>query len=111
GHQRSRLRTLLLVGQAALSTMLLVGAGLFIRSLQNARATPLGFEARHLLVVRAEIREAIRPPGGTAPLYRQFAERLRTLPGVVHATTTIQIPFSVSGSANIFVPGLDSAAV
>jgi predicted permease len=107
GH-RSALRAGLMVGQAALSTILLVGAGLFVRSLAQARATDLGFDAHQLLIARVQVRSAEPLPGGTSALYRQFAERLRTVPGVSHATTSMQIPFSTSGSTWIAVPGVDS---
>src|SRR4029079_11582703 len=92
-------------------TALLLGAGWFIRSLQEARATPLGFEARTLIIVRGERRDRTPLPGGMAAVYRQFAERLRSVPGVVRATTTKQIPFSVSADTYLRVPGVDSAAL
>jgi putative ABC transport system permease protein len=111
GLAPSRVRGSLLVGQAMLSTVLLICAGLFVRSLTNARSTRLGFDAEHLVTIRAELRDAAPPPGGTAALYRQMAERMRELPGVVHATTTLQVPFSISGSTSLYVPGVDSMAV
>jgi predicted permease len=107
GH-RSPLRAGLLVGQAALSTILLVGAGLFVRSLAQARSADLGFDGNQLLVARVQVRSSEPLPGGTSALYRQFAERLGSVPGVSHATTTMQIPFSMSGSTPIVVPGVDS---
>jgi predicted permease len=109
--RRPGLRTILLAGQCALSTTLLLGAGLFVRSLQHARSTPLGFDATSLVIVTVEQRDPAPLPGGMASLYRQLAERLRVVPGVVNAATTIQIPFSVSGSTDISVPGRDSAFV
>jgi predicted permease len=111
GDTPARLRTLLLLTQTMLSTVLLIGAGLFIRSLQHARATPLGFDAGRLVIVRVELRDHHVPAGFTSGLYRQFAARLPSVPGVVSATTTLQIPFSVSGSTSISVPGVDSATL
>lgn len=107
--RRPGLRTILLASQCALSTTLLLGAGFFIRSLQNARSTPLGYDARSLLVVTAEHRDPTPSSGGLAPLYRQFAEQLRAMPGIVNAATTTQIPFWLSGATEIAVPGRDSA--
>jgi predicted permease len=109
--RRLPLRTVLLAGQVALSTTLLLGAGLFIRSLQQARSTQLGFDARGLITVTAERLEAGGGRDDMSALYRQFAERLRSVPGVLHATTTIQIPFWLSGSTSISVPGIDSATL
>jgi predicted permease len=110
-RKRPSLRTLLLVGQPALSTALLLGAGLFIRSLQLARTTPLGFDARSLITVRAEQRDGTLRPGGMTPLYREFAERVRGVPGVIAAATTTQVPFSISGDTYLSVPGVDSATL
>jgi predicted permease len=107
--RRPGLRTILLAGQCALSTTLLLGAGLFIRSLQNARSIPLGYDAPALLVVTAEQRDPGPMPGGSLALYREFVQRLRGMPGVVNAATTNQIPFSTSSSTEILVPGRDSA--
>jgi len=105
---RSRVRTALLVGQAAMSTTLLVGAGLFVRSLAQARATDMGFDARQLLVVRLQLRNPQATPGDAPRALREFAERLRSLPGVEGASTTLQVPFGISGSAAIAVPGIES---
>lgn len=104
-------RTVLLAGQCALSTMLLLGAGLFIRSLQQARAEPLGFDTRGLITVTAEQLDTNGGRDAMAALYRRFAERVRSVPGVLHATTTVQIPFRTSASTTIAVPGIDSASL
>jgi predicted permease len=109
--RRPGVRTVLLAGQCALSTTLLLGAGLFIRSLQYARATPLGFDAPALLTVTADRRDPAPRAGGMADFYRQLAERLRSVPGVINATTTIQIPFSLSSATSFAVPGVDSASL
>jgi predicted permease len=109
GRRPSRMRGVLLVGQTALSTVLLVVAGLFIRSLDAAQSTRLGFEADELLTVRLRLLSTDEPPGGTAALYRQLASAARGIPGVAAATTTLQVPFSISGSTGIDVPGVDSA--
>jgi predicted permease len=88
--------------------MLLVGAGLFVKSLRNAQHVDLGYDADRILTVNVELRGAAAPEGGRAELYRRFAERLRAVPGVSHATTTMAIPFSMSGSTDLDVPGVDS---
>jgi putative ABC transport system permease protein len=109
--RRLGLRGALLAGQCALSMALLLGAGLFIRSVQHARATPLGFDAQTLIAITAERRDATPLPGGMSAVYRQLAERLRGMPGVMNAATTTQIPFSMSASTSMSVPGVDSAAL
>ncbi len=107
-NRRSRLRTVLLVAQTAMSTILLVGAGLFVRSLAAARSTDMGFDADRLLVVRLQIRGSDPIPGGLSHALHEFADRLRAVPGVEGAATTVQIPFAISGSTEISVPGVDS---
>jgi predicted permease len=107
---RAGIRTVLLIGQAAMSTVLLVGAGLFVRSLSQARSTDMGFDAERLLVVRLQLRNRQAAPGDAPRVLREFAERLRSVPGVEGVTTTLQVPFSTSGSVAIAVPGIDSVA-
>jgi predicted permease len=55
-YQRSRARSALLILQSTLSVLLLVGAGLFVRSLQNVRAIRLGYDVDHLLYVSRHLR-------------------------------------------------------
>ena len=56
GGRHSRLRTGLLLLQAALSVLLLVGAGLFVQSLRNVRALRLGYDVEPVLYVSLEHR-------------------------------------------------------
>jgi putative ABC transport system permease protein len=107
-RRSSRLRTALLVTQTTLSTVLLIGAGLFVRSLVAAQSTRLGYDADRLILITLRNRSAEELPGGTSAFYRDLALRARAIPGVVSATTTMQVPFSISGSTYISVPGIDS---
>lgn len=105
---RARLRTTLLVAQAALSVMLLVGAGLFVRSLRNVRSVDLGYEPSRLLVAMPDFRGQRPLPGELAELSRRLLERARAVPGVERATLTFGIPFWRSNTIDLFVPGRDS---
>ena len=107
-RRSSRFRTALLVTQTALSTVLLIGAGLFVRSLAAAQSTRLGYDADRLVILTLRNRSAEPLPGGTSAFYRELATRARALPGVVSAATTMQVPFSISGNTHIAVPGIDS---
>jgi predicted permease len=107
-RRSSRFRTVLLVTQTALSTVLLIGAGLFVRSLAAAQSTRLGYDADRLVILTLRNRSAEQLPGGTSAFYRELATRARALPGVVAAATTMQVPFSISGNTHIAVPGIDS---
>jgi len=76
-----RARSLLTVGQVALSSVLLVAAGLFVQSLQNALATDFGFDHASLLNVGFEGQAGVDDDRRDA-LYREAAEALRALPDV-----------------------------
>jgi putative ABC transport system permease protein len=108
-RRSSRFRTALLVSQTALSTVLLIGAGLFVRSLLTAQSTRLGYDADRLIIMTLRDRSRERGPGsGMSPVYRELAVRARAVPGVVATATTMQVPFAISGGTYIDVPGIDS---
>ena len=120
GGRRLHLRASLTVAQAALSVLLLVGAGLFVRSLRNVDAVHHGIELDRVLVVdihwpsrtasaseaeweRARMRENM--------FYSQALERLRRLPEVERASVAIGTPFHGEFSFRTSIPGLDSIPV
>ena len=105
---RARLRAGLLVLQAALSVTLLVGSGLFVRSLRNVSAVDLGYEPRKMLVVGTDLRGTQLPPGGRGELQGRMLERARGLAGIESAAVTRGIPFWQSMIEDVFVPGRDS---
>ncbi len=91
---RSTLRNGLVVAQVALTIPLLMGAGLFVRSLQSANAVPVGFDPENKLTMRVNLRNH----GYTEEQGRQFVrdaiDRLRVIPGVRQASATTRIPLS-----------------
>ena len=108
-YRRSRLRNGLLIFQGALSVVLLVGAGLFARSLQHVRGMRLGYDVDPLVYVTANLRGVtLSDPERRALIDRLFAAA-RAVPGVVNATLTVSVPFwSNEGRGAPFVPGRDS---
>jgi len=76
----------LVILQVALSSILLVGAGLLTHSLLNLENQDLGFHRDNLLLVRTDARLAGYQPAGLVPLYQQLQDRLNALPGVLSAT-------------------------
>ena len=83
GRSRRRLRSALVVAELALSMVLLVGAGLTIRSLEHLRGLDLGFEPEGLLYGRTGARgPGFETPDRYEPFHRQVLERVRALPGV-----------------------------
>jgi predicted permease len=108
GPRHLRVRTVLLAGQAALTLILLAGAGLFVRSLRNLVTVDLGTETRRLLVVETDLDAAGYAPVAADAAYRRMLEHVAALPGVAHAAISIGGPFGWSYSKGIRVPGLDS---
>jgi predicted permease len=84
-HRRGRgfeLRKALVVSQVALSLLLLVGAGLFLRSLRNTAAIDAGLNTENVLLASMNPELNGYAPGHTENFYRQLVARLRDLPGV-----------------------------
>jgi predicted permease len=109
--QRSRARAGLLVVQAALSVLLLVAAGLFVRSLGRVRNVDLGFDADSVLVVQATIRGVKLDSARGIELWNRLAERARGAPNVEHAALAQGLPFTCcSSTANVVrPPDMDAA--
>jgi predicted permease len=96
----------LLVPQVALSVVLLVGAGLFVRSLRNLETADVGFNTQNLLIFKAIPRWDRHPRAQLANLYEQVMERIQAVPGVL-AVSNSQWPL-LSGDLPmpfIWVPG------
>ncbi|MGE5731212.1 MAG: ADOP family duplicated permease, partial [Gemmatimonas sp.] len=108
--QRSRLRAALLVMQAALSVVLLVGAGLFVKSLVNVKNLRLGYDVDRLLWVNTRFRGPKLDSIQFAQLQEQLRDRALQMPGVEHAARALTAPFYVSWSFNLYVEGIDSVA-
>ena len=107
---RSRLRTALLVGQAALSVILLVGAGLFVRSLANVQHLRLGYDADRVLWVNPVMRGVQLDSAHATQLLTAMLERARTTPGVEHATRSLTVPFARTWDFDLYVEGIDSVS-
>jgi predicted permease len=105
---RSHARAALLVLQAALALVLLVGAGLFVRSLNNVRDVRLGFDADSVLVVETEWRGVQLDSAGSVALRQRLLAASLAVPGIVHASFQFAVPFDGMSSWPIFVEGVDS---
>jgi putative ABC transport system permease protein len=107
-YQRSRLRTGLLVAQGALSVVLLVGAGLFVRSLDRVENKRIGFDTDRVLFVSRQMRGATIEPGDYIALRRRLLEAAQALPEVEAAAWVHSVPFWSTSSTRLYVPGIDS---
>jgi len=98
GRRTSRLRELLVVGEVALALVLLVGAGLFVRSFARVVAVDPGFDPGNLLVMRVFLNtNAYGAPGKASQYYRDLIARLAPLPGVLSVAGTTALPLSEVG--------------
>jgi putative ABC transport system permease protein len=107
----SRMRRALLVLQGAISVVLLVGAGLFVRSFHNVRSLDLGFQPERVLVAELSARGTPIDSARRIEIMERLRERALTVPGVQHAAHTLTIPFSLEWNQYLVVPGIDSAAL
>ncbi len=102
---RQRLTKTLIAAQVALSTVLLFGAGLFVRTLQNLTSQDLGFHRENLLLFQIDARRVGYEPGRVLATYGRALEQIRNLPGVPSATLSRFAP--LSGWANNTPMALD----
>jgi putative ABC transport system permease protein len=82
GNYAGRMRRGFVVFQVAVSLMLLVGAGLFLRTLQKAHAVDLGYRVDSTMVADINLEVRGYSPQAGALAYRQILERIRDIPGV-----------------------------
>jgi len=95
--RRLGLRDALVISQLALSLVLLVGAALFVRSLQRALSFDPGFVAQNLLIASMETRGASLNKQQGQAFYQQTVERIGSLPGAQSVTLVRIAPISGGG--------------
>jgi predicted permease len=88
GDRRSRVRAALVVAQVGFAVLLLVGAGLVLRSLQKVQPTSLGFSSENVVMASLRLDEVQYDRPGRQDFYRRITERVASLPGV-HAVSMI----------------------
>lgn len=104
----ARLRKVLLVIQGALSVVLLVGAALFVRSLDAVTALPMGYDANRVLLVNRIVRGRWPGDTGLRAMRDVLMSTAQSLPGVESAAWASSAPFVSTSNTNLFVPGVDS---
>ena len=104
GLNRSRLSKSLVVAQVTLSVLLLIGAGLLVRSLRNLQHVETGFNANNLLLFRVEPSLLGYEGDRLAALYEQMFTRLESVPGVKTVTFSRNALLSYSANtSSVFV--------
>ena len=109
-YQRSRLRVGLLLMQGTLSVLLLVGAGLFVRSLNHVRDVPLGYDVDPVMIVNLNMRGVQLDSVHEVELRQRLMQTALATPGVENATLQTGIPFWSTWSQGLFVAGIDTVA-
>ena len=99
-ERRFSFRSLLVVGQLAIAVVVLIAAGLVIRSLRNLLAINPGYQAENLLTVPLELDDKTYDENRGAAMQRQIFERLAALPGVESMSYGLVMPFSGSKFMN-----------
>ncbi len=84
----------IVASQVALSLVLLVASGLFLRSLVKLVTMDAGFDRNNVLIVRANLHSAKVPAAQQAAMFDEVEGRLRTLPGVLSASRSVMTPVS-----------------
>ena len=107
---RSRLRGTLLLVQSALSVVLLVGAGLFVRSLVNVKTQHLGYDADSIALVNFNLRGTSLDSAQMVRLGRNLLAAAKRVPGVTNATLSNATPFESFHSVRLRVPGIDTVS-
>ena len=102
GESRAWFRSALVVGQVALSLMLLVSGGLFVRSLDHVRQVQLGFDPQHVVVASAVPGESGYDPEQRSAYFTKARDRVLTLPGVERAAWAAWIPMATVSDGGPF---------
>jgi predicted permease len=99
-RSRTLLGRALVSVQVGISLVVLVGAGLFLQTLQNLRSVDVGFDTNHLLVFRVNPRLNRYDIDKTMQIYREIQEGLAAVPGIRGVTLTQPLPLSNSTSSS-----------
>jgi putative ABC transport system permease protein len=100
-HARFGLGKMLVTVQVALSLVLLIGAGLMLKTFAKLATVDTGFDKNQVLLIRVDPRYASVPPDRRLPLYQELQRRLAAVPGVRSASFADITPVSGSDSNQI----------
>jgi predicted permease len=99
GAGNSRLRSLLVISEMALALVLLVGAGLLVRSMRAVHAAGPGFNPRHVLLAAFDLRANGYTDDNSQVFYSRLLDRLRAVPGVESASLEQYVPLWFYGKS------------
>jgi len=106
-----RVQSILAILQMALTLVVLVGAGLLLRTIRNLWEVNPGFEARHVLAFQVGLPASMTTgPSETRVAYQNLVARVREIPGVESADITALVPMTPADNSGPFWVGLDKPA-
>ncbi|MDB4909045.1 MAG: permease [Gemmatimonadetes bacterium] len=96
GQRRSRMRNALVIGQVAMSLLLLTVSGLFVRALDKGRKVEIGFDATNVAVAALDVSTSGYDSTRSSAFYGQLAERVSAIPGVTSVGFARVLPLSMN---------------
>ena len=106
GYRQNRVRSVLVVSEVTLAVVLLVGAGLLIRSFLALRSVNPGFDSHHVLTMEASLTAArFQKTAAVAELVRDSVQRISALPGVDFVATTCCLPLENTTIGDVVIAG------
>lgn len=104
-RMRPGLSRVLVVSQIAFSLLMLVAAGLFVRTLVNLRSVELGFNRENLLLFELDASKAGHKDPEISVFYSELLQRFRAVPGVVQASLSHESLIDAGSGLDIHLPG------
>src|SRR5215204_1900068 len=106
GAVKTKLRSVLVIAQISISLVVLIAAGLVVRTLQQLQTMNPGFDTQNAITMSFDLGLQGYDEARGQQFYKQLTERLQSLPGVESAAVMSYIPLSLNfNSNNIFVEG------
>jgi putative ABC transport system permease protein len=106
--QGGKLRAVLVVGEVALSILLLTGAGLMVRTLLALQHAKLGFDPANVLCAQLHHSKNYDSPAQKNRFYRSVLSRLQAIPGVTYVAESVRVPPYSVGLTDVLLPGKTS---
>jgi predicted permease len=105
---KSVVRAALLIAQAAFTTILLVGTGLFVRSLANAQRLDVGFALDRTILAEVKLTKGSVRAAEYGGVYDALLSRVKAVPGVAASATGNTAPYWITSYQRLVIPGRDS---
>jgi predicted permease len=104
GGRRQRARSLLVVAQVAGSVVLLIVAGLFVRTLREAQRLDLGFDPQQVLIARLDPHQIGYDEARATTFFDELDRRVRELPGVESNSMSFSVPLGWIFASSVVLP-------